>query len=102
MFNIEKKKCWKNVDKHKSAQLSFSTKFQRWNNVGSLTLIRRNSIDVVSTLFVNVETTAINVRSLNSHFQRWFNVDVFSGKYLIFHLFWSYDQATVFLNFLNF
>ena len=94
---------WNNVDKHTSAQLSFSTKFQRWwiwwiifiawltgerrlisdtpragfepaqnlslnflewsravvittppqrwNNIGSSTLNRRNSIGVVSTLF---------------------------------------------------
>ena len=48
-----------NVDKHTLAQLSFSTKYQRWNNVGSSTLNRRNFIDVVSTLF----------------FQRWNNVE---------------------------
>ena len=44
---------WNNVDKHTSAQLSFSTKFQCWNNVDECWRI---------TLF-----------------QRWFNVDVFPG-----------------------
>ena len=39
-----------NVDKHTSAQLSFSTKFQRWNNVGSSTLNWHNYINVVSAL----------------------------------------------------
>ena len=62
---------WNNVDKHKSAQLSFSTKFQRWNNVDSPTLNQYNSI--------NVETTSINVRRLNFHFQPSINVDVFAG-----------------------
>ena len=81
---------WNNVDKHTSAQLSFSIKFQRWNNVGSSTLNRRNSINVVSMLFcqrwnnvdkctsaqlsfqrnINVETTLMNVDD-----QRCFNVD---------------------------
>ena len=83
---------WNNVEKHTSAQLSFSTKFQRWNNVGSSTLFQRR--------FANVETTSINVRRLNFHFQpninvettlmnvddqRWFNVDVFAGMWSIFH-----------------
>ena len=36
--------------KHMSAQLSFSTKYQRWNNVWLTTLKQRNSINVVSAL----------------------------------------------------
>ena len=65
--------CRSNSDKHTSAQLSFSTKFQRWNNIGWV-------IDVIlSTLFqrcfANVETTSINVRRLNFHFQPNINVE---------------------------
>ena len=78
-----------NVYKCKSAPLPCSTKFQ----VGT-TLVHRRWFDVIlSTLFqrcfANVETTLINVRQLNLHFQCWFNFDVFSGKHSIFHLFWS-------------
>ena len=75
-------------------QLSFSTKSRSWNNDGSSTLNRRNSVDVVSTLFyqhwnnfdkctsafhffnfhfqpnINIETTLMNVDN-----QRSFNVD---------------------------
>ena len=89
---------WNNVNKHTLAQLSFSTKFQRWNNIGSSTLIRYNSIDVVSTLFcqcwnyVDKCTSAqlsfstkyqrwsnFDERWRSTLFQRWFNVDVFTG-----------------------
>ena len=38
---------------------SFSSKYQRWKNIGSSTMYRRNSFNVVSTLFC----------------QRWNNVD---------------------------
>ena len=62
--------CWNNVDKHTSAKLSFSTKFQRWNNVGSSTLNGRNG-----RCFVNVGRTSINVRRLNFHFQLNINVE---------------------------
>ena len=72
---------WSNADKHTWTQLSFSTKFQRWYNVGSSTLNRRNSVDVVSTLFC----------------QRWSNVDKckpaqlsFSTKYQCWCVFWVY------------
>ena len=96
-----------NVDKHMLAQLSFSTKYQRWNNVGSSTLDWSNSFNVVSTLFyqcwnnVDKQTSAqlsvsakfqrwnnIGSSTLNQRnsidaaltlFQRWFNVDVFAG-----------------------
>ena len=64
---------WNNVDKHTSAQLSFSTKFQRWN-----IFYRRWIYVILSTLFqrcfANVETTSINVRRLNFHFQPNINV----------------------------
>ena len=93
---------WNNVDKCTSAQLSFSTKFQRWNNIGSSTLNRRNSINVVSTLFCqrwnNVDkcTSAqlwfstkyqhwnnVEERWRSTLFQRWFNIDVFAGLMIL-------------------
>ena len=40
-----------NADEHTLIQLSFSAKYQRWNNIGSWTLNWCNSFDVVSTLF---------------------------------------------------
>ena len=70
---------WNNVDKHVSAQLSFSTKFQLWKNVGSLTLNWCNSINLFQRCFANVETTPINVRRLNFHFQINISVDVFAA-----------------------
>ena len=61
-----------------SAELSFSTKFQRWNNVGSSTLNRRNSINIVSTLFwqywINVDKCASAQLSFSTKHQCW-NVD---------------------------
>ena len=71
---------WNNVDKHTSAQLSFSTKFQRWNNVGSTTLNQPNSIKLFQRRFANLETTSVNVRRFNFHFQPNINVDVFAGR----------------------
>ena len=69
---------WNNVDKHTSAQLSFSTKFQRWKNV-SLTFNRRNSINVVSTLFCqrwnNVDKCTSAQLSFSTKYQRSNNVD---------------------------
>ena len=88
---------WNNVDKHSSAQLSFSIKFQRWNNVGSSTLNRRNSIRIVSTLFLQrwnkVDKCTSAQLSFSTKYQRWatlmnvndqgcFNVDLFAGKHL--------------------
>ena len=56
-------------------QLFFSTKFQRWNNVGSSTLNRRNSINVVSTLFCqrwnNVDKCTSTQHSFSTKYQRW-------------------------------
>ena len=66
---------WNNVDKHTSAQLSFSTKFQRWNNFGSLTLNQRNSFNVVSTLscqrWNNVDKSTSAQPSFSTKYQRW-------------------------------
>ena len=42
---------WNSVDECISAQVSFSNKYQRWNNIGSPKLNRPNSINVFSTLF---------------------------------------------------
>ena len=71
--------CRSNADEHTSAQLSFSTKFQRWNNIGSSTLNRRNSINVVSTLFCqrwnNVDKCTSAQLSFSTKYQRWNNVD---------------------------
>ena len=84
-----------NADEQTLTQLSFSTKYQRWSNISWSMLNRRNSVDVVSMLFANVETTSINVHRFNFHFQpninvdghwqsalfqRWLNVDVFAGS----------------------
>ena len=66
---------WNYVDKHTSAQLSFSTIFQRWNNVDSSALNRRNSINVVSTLFChrwnNVDKCTSVQLSFSTKYQRW-------------------------------
>ena len=66
---------WNNVDKHVSAQLSFSTKFQLWKNVGSLTLNWCNSINFVSTLFCqrwnNADKCTSPQLSLSNKYQRW-------------------------------
>ena len=51
----------KQPEEHTLIQLSFSTKYQCWNNIRSSTLHWR--------CFVNAETTSINVRRLNFHFQ---------------------------------
>ena len=66
---------WSNADEQ--TQLSFSTKYNCLNSIDLLRLNQRNSFNVVSTLFY-VETTSINIRQLNFHFQqkfhRWNNV----------------------------
>ena len=66
---------WNNVDKHTSAQFSFSIKFQRWSNVGSSTLNRHNSIRVVSTLLCqrwnNADKYTSAQRSFSTKYQRW-------------------------------
>ena len=64
-----------NANEYMLIQLSFSTKYQYWNNIGSSILNSRNSFNVVSTFFVNVETTSINIRRLNFQLQPNFNVE---------------------------
>ena len=65
----------KNVDKHTSAQLSFSTKYQGWNNVDLSTLNRRNSLDIVSTLFCqrwnNINKCKSGQLSFSIKYKRW-------------------------------
>ena len=67
-----------NADEHPLIQLSFSTKYQRWNNIGSLTVNWRNSFNVVSMLFcrrwnnVNKHTSA--QLSISTKFQCWNNI----------------------------
>ena len=92
-----------NINKHTLTQLSFSTKFQCWNNIGSSTLKRRNSIDIVSTLscqrWSNVDKCPSTQFSFSTKyqcwnnvdegwrlalFQRWFNVNVFAGIFFEF------------------
>ena len=87
--------------KHALVQLSFSTKYLRLNNIESSTLNRRNPINVVLTLFcqhwnnVDKHTSAqlsfstkyqrwnnVDERWRSPLFQRWFNVDVFAGRFL--------------------
>ena len=67
-------RCFVNIETT-SDQLSFSIKFHRWNNFGSSTLNRRNSISIVSTLFCQ-RWSNVDVRRLNFHFQPNINVDV--------------------------
>ena len=85
------------VDKYTLAQLSSSTKYQCWNNVGSSTLNWCNFIDVVSTLFCqrwnNFEKSLSPQLSFSTKYQRWnkshehwFNVDVFAGMVLTEYL----------------
>ena len=69
-----------NVDKDTSAQLSFSTKFQCWNNFGSPTLNQRHSINVVSTLFC----------------QRWNNVDKSTSAQLLFSFCFNVDSTLMY------
>ena len=67
---------WNNVDKHTLAQLSFPTKFQQWNNIASSTLILSM---LFQRCFASIETTLINLRRFNFHFQSNINVDGFTG-----------------------
>ena len=59
-------------------QLSSLTKYQRWNSTGSSTLNRRNSFNVVSTLFCqrwnNVNKRALAQLSFSTKYQRWDNI----------------------------
>ena len=67
-----------NADEHTLIHLSFSTKHQRWNNIGSSTLNWRNSFSVVSTLFCqrwnNVDKYMSAQLSISTKFQRWNNI----------------------------
>ena len=92
-----------NADEHTLIQLSFLTKYQRWNNIGSLTLNWHNSFNVVSTLFcqrwnnVDKHTSAqlsistkyqhwnnVYERWLSTLFECWFRVDVFAEFHCFF------------------
>ena len=70
--------CFLSPDEHMLTQLSFSTNYQHWNNIGSSTLNRRNSFNVVSTLFCQHCNTVDKHRStqlsFSTKFQRWKNV----------------------------
>ena len=59
-------------------QLSFSTKYQHWNNIGSSTLNRQNSFNVASLLFCqrwnNVDKHTSAQLSFSTKFQRWNNI----------------------------
>ena len=77
--NIDKAlDCFLNADEHTLTQLSFSTKYQYWNNIESSTSNRRNSFNVVSTLFCqrwnNVDKHTSAQLSFSTKFQRWNNV----------------------------
>ena len=67
--------CRSNADEHTLTQISFSTNYWRWNNIGSSTLNRRNSVNVVSTLFCqrwnNVDKHTSAQLSFSTKFQRW-------------------------------
>ena len=69
----------KNVGKHALFKLSFSTKYQHWNNIGSSTLNQRNSINVVSTLISqrwnNVDKHTSTQLLFSNKYQRWNNVE---------------------------
>ena len=70
--------CRSNADEHTLTQISFSTNYWRWNNIGSSTLNRRNSVNVVSTLFCqrwnNVDKHTSAQLSFSTKFQRWNNI----------------------------
>ena len=66
------------VDKHTLARLSFSTRFQRWNNLDSSRWIDVILLTSFQSCFANVETTSINVHQLNFHFQSSISIDVFA------------------------
>ena len=60
--------CQSNADEHTLTQISFLTNYECWNNIRSSKLMFKRC-------FVNVETTSINIRRLNFHFQPNFNVE---------------------------
>ena len=90
-----------NADEHTLTQLSFSTKYQRWNTIESSALNRRNSFILVSTLFFQCwnhtdkwtstelsfltkcqRWNNVDERWRSTSFQPWFKLDVFAGLYL--------------------
>ena len=91
--------------KQLSAQFSYSTRFQGWNNIGSSTLNRCNSIDV----FANFETTSINVRPLSLIFnlistlkQGWWKltINVVSTLVQLWFVYQDFPMGKLFSNFL--
>ena len=62
--------CWSNADEHTLNQLSFSTKYQQWNNIGSSALNRRDSFNVVWTLFFQKLYHELGLESLEK--RRWY------------------------------
>ena len=68
---------WSNAE-HMLIQLSFPTRYQRWNDIGSSTLNLRNSFNVVSTLFCqrwnNVDKHMSAQLSISTKFQCWSNI----------------------------
>ena len=73
---------WGSADEHTLTQLSFSDKYQRWNNIGSSTLNWHRSFIVVSTLLSqrwnNVHKHTSAQLSFSTKFQRWNNVGLSS------------------------
>ena len=71
--------CFLCADEYTWTQLSFSTKYQRWDNIGWSTLNRRNSFNFVSTLFCqrwnNVDKCTLAQLSFLIKHQHWSNVD---------------------------
>ena len=67
-----------NANEHMLTQLSFSNKYQRWNNIGSSTLNRHNLLSVISTLFCqrwnNVDKCTSAQLSFLTRFQHWNNI----------------------------
>ena len=87
--------CRSNADEHTLTQISFSTNYWRWNNIGSSTLNRRNSVNVVSTLFCqrwnNVDKHTSAQLSFSTKYQRSNNVDERWSTLMCF-LGWRYQK----------
>ena len=63
------------ADEHTLTQPWFSTKYQRWNNIGLSTLNQRDSLNVVTTLFCRLWNNIDKHTWLNFHFQPYFKVE---------------------------
>ena len=70
-----------NADEDMLIQLSFSTKYQLWNNIESSTLNWRNFFNVFSTLLCQRRNN-VDECGQSALLQRWFNVNVFAGQVL--------------------